>query len=221
MRSAALLSGTLTRLRFLPIALALVLVVPAGADAATLDAGKACYFNNTLARLSGGGFAPDSPITFTVNGRTLRETVTSDSSGDFQVRYDPPRANTERKLVIRATDSNGESGKTTIFVSRQRRVTANPDSSSDVSTWEAVLRLFGFGDGKAFIHYINPNGHHAKTVGLGKLEGPCGRLKTGKRRVMPFDNPQFGVWKLQFDTHRLFDRDRPKRRVIPVRVYRG
>ena len=201
--------------------MALVLVLPAAADAATLDAGKACYFNNTLARLSGGGFAPDSPITFTINGRTLNETVTSDAAGDFLVRYDPPRANTERKLVIRATDSEGESGRTTIFVSRERRVTANPDSSTNVSTWRAVLRLFGFGDGKAFIHYIDPDGHHAKTVGLGKLEGPCGRLKTGERRVMPFDNPQFGVWRLQFDTHRQFDRDRPKRRVIPVRVYRG
>jgi hypothetical protein len=205
----------------LPIAVALALVVPAAADAATLDAGKSCYFNNTLARLSGGGFAPDSPITFTVNGRTLRETVTSDSAGDFLVRYDPPRANTERKLVIRASDSDGESARTTIFVSRQRLVTANPDSSSDVSTWRAVLRLFGFGDGKAFIHYINPSGNHEKTVGLGNLQGQCGRLKTGERRVMPFDNPQFGVWKLQFDTHRQFDRDRPRRRVIPVRVYRG
>ena len=38
---------------------------------------------------------------------------------------------------------------------------------------------------------------------------------------MPFDNPQFGVWRLQFDTHRQFDRDRKNKRVIPVSVYRG
>ena len=198
-----------------------MLAVPAAADAATLDAGRSCYFNNKLARLSGSGFAPDSPITFTVNGRQLRETVTSDAAGDFLVRYDPPRANTERRLVIRATDSEGEDARTTIFVSRKRRVTANPDSSTNVRTWRAVLRLFGFGRGKAFIHYVDPDGHHQKTVGLGRLEGPCGRLKTGERRVMPFDDPQFGVWKLQFDTHRGFDRDIVRKRVIPVRVYRG
>jgi hypothetical protein len=200
---------------------ALVLAAPAAADAATLDAGKSCYFNSTLARLSGGGFAPDSPITFTVNGRQLGETVTSDASGAFLVRYDPPRANTERELVIRATDSEGESARTTITVTRKRLVTAKPDSSTNVTTWRAVFRLFGFGDGKAFIHYINPNGRHVKTVGIGRLQGPCGSLKTDERRVMPFDNPQFGKWKLQFDTRRKFDRDRKNRRVIPVQVYRG
>ena len=66
-----------------------------------------------------------------------------------------------------------------------------------------------------------PVGGHVKTVGLGRLQGPCGRLKTAKRRVMPFDNPQFGKWRLQFDTHRKLDRDRKDRRVIPVQVYRG
>ena len=50
---------------------------------------------------------------------------------------------------------------------------------------------------------------------------PSGRLKTEKRRVMPFDNPAFGIWRLQFDTHRRFDKDRERKRVIPVRVYRG
>jgi hypothetical protein len=211
----------LTRLRSLSIAVGLLLLVPAAANAATLDAGRSCYFNSDLARLSGAGFAPDSPITFTVNGRMLSETVTSDSAGGFLVRYDPPRANTERKLVIRATDSDGESARTTIFVSRERRVTADPDSSTNVRTWRAVLRLFGFGDGKAFIHYVDPDGQHRKTVGLGELRGPCGRLKTRERRVMPFDDPQFGVWRLQFDTRRRYDKDTVRRRVIPVRVYRG
>ena len=86
-------------------------------------------------------------------------------------------------------------------------MTADPDSSSNVRTWKAVLSLFGFGDGKAFIHYLNPNGVLKKTVRLGRLRGPCGRLKTGERRVMPFENPQFGVWRLQFDTRRRYDRD--------------
>ena len=38
---------------------------------------------------------------------------------------------------------------------------------------------------------------------------------------MPFENPQFGRWRLQFDTHRRYDPDRRRKRVIPVRVYRG
>jgi hypothetical protein len=201
--------------------ISLALVAPAAANAATLDANRSCYNNAGLAELTGTGFAPDKPISFTVNGRQLRQTVTSDPAGTVVVRYDPARTRVERKLVIRATDSEGESARTTIFVSPVRRVTADPDSSPNVRTWRAVLTLFGFGDGRAFVHYVNPDGVHKKTVRLGKLLGPCGRLKTDERRVMPFDNPQFGVWRLQFDTHRRYDADRARDRVIPVRVYRG
>jgi len=209
----------LTRLLSLSIGAGLVLAAPAGA--ATLDAGKSCYFNNNLARLSGSGFAPDSPVTFTVNGRPLNATATTDSAGDFLVKYDPPRTETERKLVLRATDSEDTSARTTIFATRRRSVTADPDRSSNVRTWRAVMRLFGFGRGRAYIHYLNPNDRHKKTVRLGRLRGPCGRLKTEKRRVMPFRDPQFGVWRLQFDTHRKYDQDTVKKRVIPVRVFRG
>jgi hypothetical protein len=211
----------LTRLLSLAIGVAFLLTLPATAGAATLDAGEACYFNSDLARLSGTGFAPDSPITFTVNDRPLNATATSDSAGNFVVRYDPPRTDTERRLVVSATDSEDTSAGATIFVSRRRVVTANPDRSSNVRTWRAVLRLFGFDRGRAFIHYVNPKGRHKKTVRLGRLRGPCGRLKTEKRRVMPFRDPAFGLWHLQFDTTRRYDRDTTNKKVVPVRVFRG
>jgi hypothetical protein len=210
-----------TRVLVVPLILGIALTAPAVAGAATLDANRSCYGNSNLAQLSGSGFAPDSPITFTVNGRELRQTVTSDAAGDVLVRYDPARTRIERRLVIRATDSEGESARTRIFVSPTRRVTADPDSSPNVRTWEAIFTLFGFGDGKAYIHYVDPDGAHKKTVRLGRLRGPCGRLKTNERRVMPFNNPQFGVWRLQFDTRRRYDGDTRRKRVIPVRVFRG
>ena len=195
--------------------------MPAVSSAATLDAGKSCYFNNTQARLSGSGFAPDSPITFTANGNRISASVTSDAAGDFLIQYEPRRTRTERKVVIRATDTEDTSASVTIHVTRKRRVTADPAQADNVRTWEAVLKLFGFGHGRAYIHYRNPKGTLKKTVRIGRLRGPCGRLKTDKRRVMPFDNPAFGLWHLQFDTHRRFDKDRTRKRVIPVKVYRG
>ena len=211
----------MTRLLSLSVGVGLLLGFPGAAAAATLDAGKSCYFNNNLAQLSGSGFAPNSPIEFTVNGRRINQNVTSDAAGEVFVRYDPARTRTERKLLIRATDSEDTSAQTTIYVTAKRRVTADPDSSPNVRTWRAVIRLFGFGRGRAFIHYINPNDRHKKTVRLGRLRGPCGRLKTDKRRVMPFRNPQFGIWHLQFDVRRRYDPDTRRSRVIPVRVFRG
>jgi hypothetical protein len=197
-----------------------VLAFPGAAGAATLDAGRSCYFNSKSARLSGSGFAPNSQLVFTVNGKRINASSRTDSSGDFLVTYDPPRADTERKLVIRATDSEDTTARTTIYVTAKRLVTADPDSAANVRTWRAVMRLFGFGRGRAFIHYINPNDRLKKTVRLGRLRGPCGRLKTDKRRVMPFDDPQFGVWHLQFDVRRRYDPDTRRSRLIPVRVFR-
>ena len=37
-------------------------------------------------------------------------------------------------------------------------MTADPDSSTNVRTWSAVFKLYGFGKGKVYIHYIAPNG---------------------------------------------------------------
>ena len=123
--------------------------------------------------------------------------------------------------MIRATDSEGTSAGTTIFVSRRARRDGRPETHEQRPDLARRLQLFGFGQGKAFIHYVDPDGDMRKTVKLGRLEGPCGRLKTGERRVMPFDNPEFGVWRLQFDTRRRYDGDTANKRVIPVRVYRG
>jgi hypothetical protein len=197
------------------------LLVPTAASAATLDAGKSCYFNDNVAQLSGSGFASDSSIVFTVNGERIDQSVTSDPAGEVFVRYDPPPTRRERRLVIEATDSEDTSARTTIRVSAKRRVTARPDHADDVRKWRAVMRLFGFGRGRAFIHYLNPNDKHKKTVRLGRLHGPCGRLKTDKRLVMPFPNPQFGTWHLQFDVRRRYDPDRKRKQTIPVEVFRG
>ena len=211
----------MTRIRHLFLAAALALCVPAAAQAATIDAAKRCYFNGDTVVLKGSGFAPDGPVTFTVNGRRTSGTVITDGNGDFEANYEPPATADEDRLVIRASDSEGTVAKKRIFVTTERRVTADPAQTTNVRTWKAVFRLYGFGRGKAFVHYVAPNGKLRKTVKLGKLRGPCGRRKTDKRRVLPFANPDFGVWKLQFDTRRRFDRDTAKKRVIPVRVFRA
>jgi hypothetical protein len=211
----------LTRVRSLLVAAGLLLALPAVAQAATLTAGKSCFKNGTKARLVGTGFAPESPIRFTVNGRTLTANVTSDAAGDVEVTYSPPDTRTERRLTIRATDSEDTSARTTIYVTRKRRVTADPDSAPDVEKWRAVFGIYGFGAGRAYIHYVNPKGRFKRTVALGRLRGPCGRLQTDRRRVLPFDNPQYGLWKLQFDTRRRYDKRNRQSKVIPVKVSAG
>ena len=208
----------LSRVRSLPVAAGLLLALPGVSEAATLAAGKSCFKTGTKARLVGTGFAPESPIEFAVNGRTLTANVTSDEAGDVAVTYSPPDTRTERKLMIRATDSEGTTARTTIYVTRKRRVTADPASAPDVEEWRAVFGLYGFGTGTAYIHYVNPKGRFKRTVSLGRLRGPCGRLLSDRRRVLPFRNPQYGFWKLQFDTRRRYSKRTKGAKVIPVKV---
>jgi hypothetical protein len=195
--------------------------VPASAHAATLAAGKSCYENRDEARLVGHGFAPESQIRFAVNGRRLKELVRSDGDGDVAVFYTPARTQTERKLVIRASDEDGTAAKTTIFVTKRFAVTAKPPGSDDVRTWKAILGLYGFGRGTAFVHYANPKGRFKKTVRLGRLRRPCGRLLTSRRRVMPFRDPQYGRWYLQFDTHRRYRPGIADSKLVRVAITRG
>jgi len=192
------------------------------AHAASLEASQACYPNGKKVSLSGAGFAPEDPVTFKVNGRKIGGSAITDADGSFRANYPPPTAETEDRLVIRATDSVGTTAKTVVFVTVRRGFRANPDTTTNVRTWRAVFKLFGFGAGrKAFVHYIDPDGKHRKTIKLGRLKGPCGRLKTERRRVLPFRNPDTGRWKLQFDTRRRFSRKTTNKRVIPVKVFLG
>lgn len=198
-----------------------MIAVPATAQAATLEASRTCYPNGKEVVLTGDGFAPDAAITFTVNGRRISGNAIAGDEGGFTVTYPPPTAETQDRLVIGATDSEGTAARTRLFVTRQRAVTAHPAKTDNVRTWKAVFKLWGFRRGKAFVHYIAPNGRHRKTVKLGRLKGPCGRLRTRKRRVLPFANPSYGKWKLQFDTRRRYRKRTVNRRVIPVNVFRG
>ena len=194
--------------------------LPGAAEAATLAAGKSCYIRDRDARIAGSGFAPESPVEFSVNGRPMT-TATSDPNGDVLVVYALPGTRTEKRLVVRATDAVGTAAQTTIYVSSELRVTTDSIEGENLRTWRARFRLYGFLRGRAYLHYLNPRGRHKKTVRLGRLRGPCGRLHTEKRRVMPFDDPQYGRWRLQFDTRRRYSPATPRKRVVPVRVYRG
>ena len=54
-----------------------------------------------------------------------------------------------------------------------------------------------------------PDGIAVRTLFLGRASGPCGTIaSTPKRRLLPV-NPRHGVWRLQFDTSRVFHRARP------------
>ena len=202
------------RLASLLVVTTLLAAVPAAAEAAKLDTSRPCYRPGETLRLTGTGFAPDSAVTISVNGERVGSLQSDDEGrigGDLTVPLDPPR------LVVRARDPKRNKASKVLF---GRHVTMRPRRADNATTWQAVFRLFGFFDGRAFVHYISPNGAHKKTVPLGELRGRCGKLRTERRRVLPFKRPALGDWRLQIDTRRVFDPDTEMKRTIVVNVFR-
>ena len=202
------------RLVSLLVATTLLAGLPATAEAAKLNTSRPCYRPGETLPLSGTGFAPDSRVRIKVNSERvgfLPADAEGRIDGQLTVPTDPPR------VEIRARDPRGNTATKVLF---GRDATLHPPSASNATTWQAAFRLFGFFQGKAFVHYISPKGKHKKTVALGRLRGRCGRLKTERRRVLPFSQPALGEWQLQIDTRRVFDPRTSMRRIIKVSVFR-
>lgn len=85
-------------------------------------------------------------------------------------------------------------------------------------TLRVRFHVAGFrGRKPVYLHYRNPSGHLARTVGLGFTSGVCGLLTTSRRRLFPFRDVRAGTWRLQFDTQGRFHR-RPRAPFVILRV---
>jgi hypothetical protein len=88
----------------------------------------------------------------------------------------------------------------------------------DPLTLRVRFHVAGFrGRKPVYLHYRNPSGHLARTVGLGFTSGVCGLLTTSRRRLFPFRTVRAGTWRLQFDTQGRYHR-RPRAPFVVLRV---
>jgi hypothetical protein len=79
-------------------------------------------------------------------------------------------------------------------------------SRGDPESLRVRFTVRGFGRGKpVYLHYLAPGRRFVRTVGLGFSTGACGYLRTGLRRLFPFQ-VRPGNWRLQFDTQGRYHR---------------
>ena len=192
----------------------------AAANAATLRTDTRCYQETQEVIVQGTGFAPSSVVTISRDDTVLGSTTT-DANGAFRNKFDTPELPQdvrERLYRLSATDSTTTARTsyraTRIFASfRPRR--GNP------STLRVRFSIFGFGlvarRAPVYLHYVRPDGRVARTIKLGTATGVCGAIaQTRERRLFPFEATR-GVWILQFDTRRKYERATSKRRTPWVR----
>jgi hypothetical protein len=204
--------------------LAALLASAAGAAnahaAALLTTDTRCYQETQEVIVSGTGFAPSSVVTIARDDTVLGSTQT-DAAGAFRNKFDTPELPQdvrERLYRISATDSTSTAETsyraTRIFASFRPR-NGNP------STLKVRFSIFGFAlvrrRAPVYLHYVRPGGRVARTIRLGTATGVCGAIaQTRERRLFPFEAAK-GVWILQFDTRRTYERATFKRRTPWVR----
>lgn len=179
-----------------------------------------CYQETQEVIVSGSGFAPSSVVTIAREGRVLGITHT-DENGSFRNKFDTPRLPSqirERRYVISAMDAT-DTARTTY---RASRIYADfAPRRGNPSRLRVRFTINGFGLVKrrapVYLHYVRPGGKLERTIRVGRSGGVCGSIKQKVfRRLFPFKTTK-GVWILQFDTRRKYERATSKRRTPWVR----
>jgi len=198
---------------------------PAPASAASLTLGRSCYRAGATVEIRGSALAREVPLTVRLDGTPVG-TVATDAVGSFAASWKAPQLPAgvrERAFTLDAVDAAGA-----VLATGTLRVSAfsaefSPDRG-DPRTWRARFSVHGFrlpGGGRTvYLHYVRPGGRLERTVRLGRAQGPCGSIaRTRLRRIFPFAATR-GTWTLQFDSRRVYRRDRRPSVSRKVRISR-
>ena len=215
-----------TRLRLtLTVAFALGLCGPAAAAQITTD--RACYETPTRGTvpvtITATGLDPAQFYTVTLDGRKVADGTTP-GTGTATAQVDVARlAATQNTVNHTVVLTEGANTATTTFAVARLRASFTP-TIGDPTTMRVRFSITGFAlrmpRPDVFVHEVSPTGHAVRTLFIGQATGPCGTIATTpKRRLFPV-NPRHGIWRLQFDTNRVYHRARRSMLfyILPVTV---
>ncbi|MDQ4040808.1 MAG: hypothetical protein M3141_03565 [Actinomycetota bacterium] len=206
------------------VGLALLAAAPGAAGAATLTLDHGCYLAKQPRLPSGQtivvraeGFAPDAPVTFRL-GATPVLTVNADAAGAATGQFAAPSLGSPS--VFRATRtltaSDGAVQASTALELRQLAADFLP-SRGNPRTLRVRFYVYGFGplltalgrrtSQRVYEHVFDPRGRRRVTTLVGRTSGPCGDLRTTRRRILPFRRVRDGRWRFVFTTSPRYSRN--------------
>ena len=201
--------------RVLPHTVALWAVLASPAAAAQVAVDRTCHAPGQSVRLTATGLWPDAAFT-AWRDRTQLGAGTVDDAGVASATF--PAPGTEGEYLLRVFDAVGNRGRTTLLVRRPTvAVTPRP---VDARTAVVRFRVDGLGAGAppVWLHWVDPQGRHRRSVRLGTAAPPCGALVSEPRRLLPFRGVARGRWRLQLDTQKRYDPESRPRVVQRLRV---
>ena len=186
------------------------------AAAAQIQTDRACYATPSKGTVSvlvsANGLDPSQPYTLKNDGKTVAS-GTTDATGAITTTVNVARLNAGHNSSTHALVlTEGANTATTSFGVARVTATFSPSVGDP-----AHLRVRFSGTGFAlqkpsppiYLHEVDPAGHVARTVSLGRATGPCGTFRTKKTQKLFSKPPRHGRWRLQFDTSRTYRRGAP------------
>jgi hypothetical protein len=188
------------------LAVAAVLAAPTAASAADITVNQECYAENVgTIDVTGSGYTPGSATTLTLG--TATATVTADAGGDISGAHRPPMTTLQhpgaQQLTLTATDAAGITAGTLVNI-------VKPGADGVPSTSRPHRRIMwniaGFpSSSKAVYGHWRIHGKTRRNRRMGVPKGPCGVLHVRARQIEA-KHLRFGVWLVQFDLNRAFER---------------
>jgi hypothetical protein len=195
-------------------------VVPQSASAATLALDRGCYlarqpgFVGQRVNLTGAGFNAGSVVAFQLAGSPLG-TATADPTGGVTGAFNAPSVPGgafKSTPTLLASDGTNQA---TIPLPLTRLAADFLPSRGNPRTLRVRFYVYGFGPlltvlGRStsqpvYEHVLRPNGRRKATFYVGRTGGPCGELRTARRRILPF-RLENGTWRFVFTTSPRYSR---------------
>jgi hypothetical protein len=201
------------------LAVAAVLGAPAGASAAQLAVDQDCYAENVgTINVTGSGYTPGSATTVVLGAATA--TATADDTGAFTAALVPPMTALKhpgaQQLALTATDAAGVAATTVVNIVKPG-VDGVPSTSRPRR--RIMWNIAGFPGQKAVYGHWRIRGKTRANHRMGVPRGPCGVLHVRQRQI-PAKRLRFGIWLVQFDLNRVFDRHAVPRATLKIKVSR-
>jgi hypothetical protein len=197
------------------IAFALFVPAPA-AGAATLSLDRGCYLAKQPA-LKGGqqviaradGFTPGAPVTFSFSTGPVA-LVAASASGTATAPFSAPGLKDGQFKATRTlTATDGVQQASAPVSLRMLAADFLPATTDNAVTQKVRFFVYGFGplltvfnkstSQTVFMHVFQPGGKRRGTFNVGRTGGPCGDLRTGRRKILPFGLIN-GTWTYRFTT---------------------
>jgi hypothetical protein len=192
-----------------------LLALAPGADAATVSVNplKPCYRSGETITMFGSGYTPGGTVDVSSDGRPLGSD-TADGSGNFDGELQVASPSQQVRTYTATDRSNPANNASTSLTVTPFDVNLAPRNGPPGRRLRIVAR--GFTTGRILYAHV-VRGRRRSLVRVGRLRGPCRRLRVRRRIFRGRARP--GTYIVQFDTRRRYSRDTRVRVRFRVSVF--